>query len=116
MVASIGYKTFYIFGALNYVSLIVVYCFFPETAGRSLESIDLLFRSNSWFVWNNEKDYRRLKAEHDAMVTSGMASMEKAGGGFLSSRAVDDETPAAAVGSADADKLAPVQNVEKVGV
>jgi hypothetical protein len=105
VVASIGYKTFYIFGVLNYVSLIIVYCFFPETAGRSLESIDLLFRSNSWFVWNNEKDFKRLKAEHDAMVSSGMASMEKAS-------AVEDET---VVGSADKGKLGPVENIEKVG-
>jgi hypothetical protein len=87
------------------VSLIIVYCFFPETAGRSLESIDLLFRSNSWFVWNNEKDFKRLKAEHDAMVSSGMASMEKAS-------AVEDET---VVGSADKGKLGPVENIEKVG-
>ncbi|KAK5199363.1 hypothetical protein LTR99_001404 [Exophiala xenobiotica] len=105
VVASIGYKTFYIFGVLNYVSLIIVYCFFPETAGRSLESIDLLFRSNSWFVWNNEKDFKRLKAEHDAMVSSGLASMEKAS-------TVEDER---VVGSADKGKLGPVENIEKVG-
>ena len=79
VVDEIGYKTFYIFGVLNYVCIAIVYCFFPETAGRSLESIDLLFRSNSWFVWNNEIDYARLKGEHDAAVAAGIDSLEKGG-------------------------------------
>jgi hypothetical protein len=79
VVSKLGYQTFYIFGALNYVWIAVVYCFFPETAGRSLESIDLLFRSNSWLVWENEKDFVRLSAEHEAGVTAGVERMEKTG-------------------------------------
>ncbi|RLL97681.1 hypothetical protein CFD26_107325 [Aspergillus turcosus] len=79
VVAKLGYQTFYIFGALNYLWVVVVYCFFPETAGRSLESIDLLFHSNSWFVWQNEKDYLRLVAEHEVSVRAAMEEMEKTG-------------------------------------
>jgi MFS family permease len=79
VVAKLGYQTFYIFGALNYVWIVVVYCFFPETAGRSLESIDLLFRSNSWFVWKNERDYARLQEEHQAGVTASVERLEKTG-------------------------------------
>lgn len=79
VVAKLGYKTFYIFGALNYLWILVIYCFFPETAGRSLEEIDLLFRSNSWFVWQNEKDYKVFKAEHEAKLAAGIEQFEKKG-------------------------------------
>jgi MFS family permease len=83
VVGKLGYQTFYIFGVLNYVWVVVIYCFFPETAGRSLESIDLLFRSNSWFVWNNEKEFVRLQAEHEAGVTAGMRQLEKTGQTYM---------------------------------
>jgi MFS family permease len=77
VVEKLGYKTFYIFGVANYLWIVVIYCFFPETAGRSLESIYLLFRSNSWFVWRNEKDYERLAREHEASVARGVELLEK---------------------------------------
>jgi hypothetical protein len=109
VVDKLGYRTFYIFGALNYVWIAVVYCFFPETAGRSLESIDLLFRSNSWFVWNNEKDYVRLSAEHEASVVAGMERMEKTGHVDAQIQIAEDT---ASTGSND--KPGKVHEVEKV--
>ncbi|KAF4981125.1 hypothetical protein F66182_17181, partial [Fusarium sp. NRRL 66182] len=79
VVEKLGYKTFYIFGVANYVWIAVIFCFFPETAGRSLESIDLLFRSNSWFVWRNEKDYERMVREHEESVAKGLKMLEETG-------------------------------------
>jgi hypothetical protein len=109
VVTKLGYQTFYIFGALNYVWIAVVYCFFPETAGRSLESIDLLFRSNSWLVWENEKDFVRLSAEHEAGVTAGVERMEKTG--HVNAQMQMAENTASTWSS---DKSGNVHEVEKV--
>ncbi|APA11343.1 hypothetical protein SS1G_11591 [Sclerotinia sclerotiorum 1980 UF-70] len=40
---NIGYKTYVIFAVLNVVNAAIVWCFYPETAGQSLETIDRLF-------------------------------------------------------------------------
>ncbi|CAD6443796.1 f6ac02ca-40e5-4c42-9e60-8bdab14ebe0d [Sclerotinia trifoliorum] len=40
---NIGYKTYVIFAVLNVVNAAIVWCFYPETAGHSLETIDRLF-------------------------------------------------------------------------
>lgn len=46
---------------LAYIPL--VYCFLPETAGRTLESIDMLFCSKSPFVWDEEKEFQKRMEE-----------------------------------------------------
>ena len=51
---SIGYKTYIIFAVINAFIFPVVYFFYPETAYRSLEEIDDIFRKTSrglkgWF-------------------------------------------------------------------
>ncbi|TIB75270.1 general substrate transporter [Wallemia mellicola] len=43
MLASIDFGTFAFFGGLNLLFIPVIYFFYPETAGRSLEEIDLIF-------------------------------------------------------------------------
>ncbi|KAL6308270.1 general substrate transporter [Sparassis latifolia] len=40
---NIGWRTYIVFAALNAFIVPVVYFFFPETAGRSLEDIDVIF-------------------------------------------------------------------------
>lgn len=40
---NIGYKTYIIFAVFNIVNAAVVWCFYPETAGQTLESVDRLF-------------------------------------------------------------------------
>ena len=40
---NIGYKTYIIFAVLNIANAIIVWAFYPETAGQTLESIDRLF-------------------------------------------------------------------------
>lgn len=72
MFDSINEKTFYVFGALMLSYIPLVYCFVPETAGRSLETIDFLFASNSWFVWNGEKEYRKRVDEFENRVGRAM--------------------------------------------
>ena len=63
MFSALGWKTLIVFGAFNFCSLPLVYLFFPETRGRSLESINLLFSSNSPLVSQNEREYQRLLDE-----------------------------------------------------
>ncbi|KAK2466122.1 hypothetical protein APHAL10511_001764 [Amanita phalloides] len=41
--ANIGWKTYIVFASLNAFIIPVVYLYFPETAGRSLEDMDIIF-------------------------------------------------------------------------
>ena len=40
---NIGYKTYIIFAVFNIVNAMIVWAFYPETAGSTLESIDFIF-------------------------------------------------------------------------
>ena len=51
---NIGWRTYVIFAALNLVNASLVWAFYPETAGLTLESIDKLFRE-----YDIEKDKKR---------------------------------------------------------
>ena len=63
MFSSLGYKTLIVFGAFNFLSLPLVYFFFPETRGRTLEEINLLFAAESPVASANEREYHRLLNE-----------------------------------------------------
>ncbi|KAH8898093.1 sugar transporter [Thozetella sp. PMI_491] len=45
---SIGWKTFIIFAVLNALWIPIIYCFFPETKGLSLEDIDHIFEKGGF--------------------------------------------------------------------
>ncbi|OSX62527.1 hypothetical protein POSPLADRAFT_1046005 [Postia placenta MAD-698-R-SB12] len=47
---NIGWRTYIIFAVFNIVQALIVYCFYPETAGQTLESIDELFRNHDTSV------------------------------------------------------------------
>lgn len=64
MFSAIAENTLYIFGAVNFLSIPLVWAFYPETANRTLEEMDLLFATPSPFVWDMERNFARLKAEH----------------------------------------------------
>ncbi|KAH7088396.1 major facilitator superfamily transporter sugar [Paraphoma chrysanthemicola] len=51
-------RTYFLFAGLNLLWIPVVYLFIPETAGRSLESIEALFSTTSPFNWIMEQAYR----------------------------------------------------------
>ena len=59
---------FYIHAVFNLFAVAIVYCFYPETANRTLEEIDLLFASKTPFVWETEKRFQELKLQHVEMV------------------------------------------------
>lgn len=63
MFDGIGEKTFYVFGAAMFAYIPIIYCFFPETAGRTLEAMDFLFASKSPFTWDEEAEFQKRMAE-----------------------------------------------------
>lgn len=52
--SSIGWKTYIIFAVFNAVSIPVTYFCYPETCGRSLEEMDLIF-SKSQGIYDTVK-------------------------------------------------------------
>ncbi|EWG45862.1 hypothetical protein FVEG_15871 [Fusarium verticillioides 7600] len=55
-------RTFYVFGAAMFTYIPLVYCYLPETAGRTLEEVDYLFASKSPFTWDEEKELAKCTA------------------------------------------------------
>lgn len=51
-------RTYFLFAGLNLLWIPIIYIFYPETAGRSLESIEALFSTGSVFNWKMEQAYR----------------------------------------------------------
>lgn len=61
-------KTLYIFGAVNVLSIAVVYALYPESNQRTLEEMNLVFSSDSIWAWDAEKEFARLKEENPDLV------------------------------------------------
>jgi len=59
MLGAIGWRAFIFFGCMNIVVMPIIHFFYVETAGRSLEEINLLFTSDSPFVKKNMEEYHR---------------------------------------------------------
>jgi hypothetical protein len=68
MFATLNEKTLYIFAIANVITLPMVWALYPESNQRTLEEMDLLFASESWWVWDAEKEFERLKNEHPEIV------------------------------------------------
>ncbi|KAI1823551.1 general substrate transporter [Xylaria intraflava] len=66
LVSHIGWGTFLFFAVLNATFFPIIYFFYPETAGRSLEEIDIIFAKgnaeNIWYV-KAAQDLPLLSAE-----------------------------------------------------
>jgi hypothetical protein len=56
----------------------IIYCFFPETAGRTLEQIDFLFASKRPFVWDEEEEFAKRMTHFNAEIQK----MEIENGGY----------------------------------
>ncbi|TWU70338.1 hypothetical protein ED733_000033 [Metarhizium rileyi] len=70
---TIGYRYYIVFVVLNAAIVPIVYFFFPETSGRSLEEIDAIFiRSES--IWDPPKVARSLPHGHAAEESEESAS------------------------------------------
>ncbi|OGM51174.1 hypothetical protein ABOM_000015 [Aspergillus bombycis] len=61
---SIGENTLHVFGAVNLISIPVVWALYPESSRRTLEEIDLLFAAKSPWAWTAESNFATLIAEN----------------------------------------------------
>ena len=52
-------RAYFLFAGLNLLWIPIVFLFYPETAHRSLESIDTLFIPDSPFYTSQEKSYQQ---------------------------------------------------------
>lgn len=43
MITNIGYKSYIVFAVINFITVPIVYLFYPETSRMPLEAVDLLF-------------------------------------------------------------------------
>ncbi|KAL2050899.1 hypothetical protein ABVK25_008797 [Lepraria finkii] len=68
MFAHIHEKVLYIFGAVNFLTIPIVWALYPESNQRTLEEMDLLFASNSWWNWDAETNFARLREENPELV------------------------------------------------
>lgn len=75
MFSKIEEKTFYVFGITNVISIPIVWALYPESNQRTLEEMDLLFASDSWWNWDAEKNFARLKAENPDLVMTNNRGM-----------------------------------------
>ncbi|KAG2174391.1 hypothetical protein INT43_004414 [Umbelopsis isabellina] len=57
--------TFLFFGLINIIAIPIVWALYPETANRTLEEMDIVFATDTPFVWKAEKE---LKQNRDAIV------------------------------------------------
>ncbi|KAL6303340.1 general substrate transporter [Sparassis latifolia] len=70
MFSHIQENTLHIFGAINFLTIPMVWALYPETANRTLEEMDHLFMSDSPFVWAEEAHFKKWKEESErARVT-----------------------------------------------
>ena len=68
MCAALGEKTLYIFGACNAITIPMVWALYPESNQRTLEEMNLLFASESPWVWDAERNFALLKDQNPDLV------------------------------------------------
>jgi len=65
---SITWKLFIIFGVLCLTAAVWFWIFYPETCGKTLEEIEVMFSKDGPKPWNTRKGESRLQAEIEAVI------------------------------------------------
>lgn len=68
MIAGIGWITFLIFGAFNFLAIPIVWALYPETSNKTLEELDVVFSTKSLLVWNAEKELAAARSNGNTEV------------------------------------------------
>jgi hypothetical protein len=74
--ASIGEKTYYLFGIANAISIPFVWALYPESNQRTLEEMNLLFAADTPWNWDAEATFARLKKEMPEIAHGGNGSAQ----------------------------------------
>ncbi|KAM0263171.1 hypothetical protein ACHAQJ_001326 [Trichoderma viride] len=67
-IANIGWKTYIIFAVFNFSFVPIIYLFFPETKGLSLELVDLAFMDDSTTPVKRAKELHRMIASGEELT------------------------------------------------
>ncbi|CEG64794.1 hypothetical protein RMATCC62417_01707 [Rhizopus microsporus] len=76
MIAGIGWITFLIFGAFNFLAIPIVYALYPETSNKTLEELDVVFSTKSCLVWNAEKELKQNTRASSSVIGQDEKSKE----------------------------------------
>lgn len=68
MFANIKEKTFYIFGIANVITLPMAWALYPESNQRTLEEMHLVFAADTPWVWDAERNFKKLSEENPQLV------------------------------------------------
>jgi len=95
-ISNIGWKYYIIYTVFNFAFMPIVYFFYPETANRSLEDLDLLFEEfGGLFVQSHveatgtKNPYEGIRARRRMEKTASEAQKER---GEVQSKRMSDET------------------------
>lgn len=81
MLSNIGYGAFLFYGCMNVVATPMIYYFYPEVAGKSLEEVNLLFTSDSLLVSKNMEEYhRRIAAAGGSVAVAARQLLDEVDG------------------------------------
>ncbi|KAJ5621648.1 hypothetical protein N7528_006431 [Penicillium herquei] len=77
-IENLKWRFYIIWTVMNLVFVPTIYFFYPETANRQLEDIDLFFRENeSWFVHNNPEALSLARPERYAEIEDDLIQRNK---------------------------------------
>jgi hypothetical protein len=80
LIDSIGWRTYIVFAAFNLAFIPMIYFFYPETAGFSLEAVDLTFMDqNTSPVKKADMLWKLIRDGHDVALTAEVAQKETGG-------------------------------------
>jgi len=61
-------NTYFIFGAVNVITIPIVWALYPESNQRTLEEMNLLFAADSIWNWEAERNFAILKEQNPELV------------------------------------------------
>ncbi|KAI1619783.1 general substrate transporter [Exophiala viscosa] len=84
-ISNIEWKTYLIFGCLNFAFFPIIYLFYPETKGKTLEQIDLLFTGPKILINVSNEELARMQQrqveqviDHKSFVLKGITQATQA--------------------------------------
>lgn len=71
--ATIAWKTYFIFGTFNFAAFIHIFFMYPETVGRSLEEVEEIFKQGHVFsAWKIDKNVGKRTLADVKQATKGL--------------------------------------------